>query len=424
MIELPADFLARMKNACADFDGFLNSYAIPPVKAIRVNTLKITADAFKRISPFSLQQVPWEKSGFYVSGEGLGKTVYHAAGLYYVQEPSAMSVVPELGVRSGERVLDMCAAPGGKSTQLAQYMQGGGVLFCNEPDFARCKILSGNTERLGVKNAVVTCCKPEELAQKLPDYFDKVLVDAPCSGEGMFKKEKNAIPEWSLGNVKRCAERQKRILGCAAETLAVGGRLAYSTCTFAPEEDERQIESFLKSRPDFRLIKMKKLLPHEIRGEGHFFAVLQKMSGERRDLPLLSPNVKDGKFLSAYSQWERESLTARFENIRAVGQTLYSFPAGAPRAEVQLLRCGVRLGEITANRFEPDHSLAMCLKREEAQCIDVDAETALKYLKGLTFGCGENETGWRVVTHMGYPLGWCKAVGGVAKNHLPKGLRI
>ena len=424
MIELPADFIERMKKTCADFNGFLKSYENPPAKAIRVNTLKISVKDFEKISPFSLRQVPWEKSGFYVEGESLGKTVLHAAGLYYVQEPSAMSAVPELEIKSGEKVLDMCAAPGGKSTQTAQYLNGEGLLFSNEIEFSRAKILSGNIERLGVKNAIVTCCKPEEIAESLPEYFDKVLIDAPCSGEGMFKKEKNAIPEWSVENVTRCAERQKHILNCAAKTLAVGGRMVYSTCTFAPEEDEVQIENFLNTHPDFKLIKMKKLLPHEICGEGHFFAVLEKLEGERCEKPLLSQNVKDKKLLSPYFEWAKENLTTQFKNLCVVGQTLYSIPNGAPRTDLQILRSGVRLGDIISNRFEPSHSLAMCLKYVEAKRIEVDEKTALKYLRGITFDCAESEKGWRVVTHKGFPLGWCKAVGGVAKNHLPKGLRI
>lgn len=424
MIELPADFIERMKSECADFDGFLKSYERPAARAIRVNTLKISVEDFKKLSPFSLQPVAWEKSGFYVEQEGLGKTVFHAAGLYYVQEPSAMSAVPELELSAGERVLDMCAAPGGKSTQIAQYLCGDGILFSNEIDYPRSKILSGNVERLGVKNAVVTCGKPEEIAQNFSEYFDKVLVDAPCSGEGMFKKEKNAVPEWSAENVKMCAERQNRILDCAAKTLAVGGRLVYSTCTFSREEDERQIENFLKTHKEFTLVKQDKLLPHVVRGEGHYFAVLQKNDGVRCEKPLLTPCVKDKKQLAAYSQWAEENLKTRFENIHSVGQTLYSLPDGMPRTTLQIMRCGVRLGEFTSNRFEPSHSLAMCLNNKQVCCIEVDEATAVQYLKGLTFGCAENERGWRLVTHNGFALGWCKAVGGVAKNHLPKGLRI
>lgn len=416
-MNLPEKFLQRMKAQLKDgFDGFLSSYSHPAVKGIRVNTLKISVEEFKKISPFFLEPVKEEKNGFYVQGDGLGKTVYHAQGLYYVQEPSAMSPVPRLEVKQGERVLDLCSAPGGKGTQIAQYMNGEGILFLNEINFSRAKILSSNVERLGIKNAVVTCAAPESLADELNEYFDKILVDAPCSGEGMFKKEEMAIPEWSLENVEKCALRQAEILECAYKMLSFGGRMVYSTCTFAPEEDEIQIENFL-AKHNCVLLEMKKLYPHEIRGEGHFYAVLEKREGGRSDKKLLQPNYK-GK---EYRLFEKENLKITFGNLYSVGNSLYSLPEDMPQINVQTLRAGVRLSEIK-DRIEPSHSLAMALKAEEASCIEVDESTALNYLRGLTFE--SNLKGWRLVTHKGYPLGWCKCSNGVAKNHLPKGVRI
>ncbi|MDE7306591.1 MAG: RsmB/NOP family class I SAM-dependent RNA methyltransferase [Clostridia bacterium] len=227
MIELPEEFLNRMSRQLSkeSFDGFLKSYDLPVARAIRVNTLKISVENFKKISPFALEPVPWEENTFYVAADGLGKTIYHAAGAYYVQEPSAASVAPQLEVKRGERVLDLCSAPGGKGTQLAQYTRGDGVIILNEINFKRAQILLSNVERLGIKNAVVTCAKPEELACAFGEYFDKILVDAPCSGEGMFKKEPNAIPEWSVENVKKCAERQRDILDSAYLMLANVGRM-------------------------------------------------------------------------------------------------------------------------------------------------------------------------------------------------------
>ena len=406
------------------FANFLNSYDRPPERGIRVNTLKISVSDFKRISPFELESVPWEDNGFYVDGEGLGKTVYHAAGLYYVQEPSAMCAAPLVNAQCGERVLDLCSAPGGKGTQLAQYMGGGGILVLNEINFSRAKILSSNVERTGVKNAVVTCAPPEKLACDFTEYFDKILVDAPCSGEGMFKKEQAAIPEWSLENVSACAKRQSEILESAYKMLKCGGRLVYSTCTFAPEEDELQIENFLNTHCGCKLIEMKKLYPHEIRGEGHFAAVIEKTDGARRDMPLIKPSFTDKKLIAEYSQWEKQNLKTTFKNLHLVGQTLYSLPDGMPHTSAQTLRAGVRLGEFLSNRFEPSHSLAMCLSKDEAEGIEVDENTAINYLRGLTFDCDENIKGWRLVLYNGFPLGWCKASGGTAKNKLPKGVRI
>ena len=402
------------------FDSFLQSYNRPPERGIRVNTLKISAENFKKISPFLLEPISWEKNGFYVCVEGLGKTVYHAQGLYYVQEPSAMCVAPKLEVRGGERVLDLCSAPGGKGSQLAQEMKGEGIIFLNEINFSRAKILSSNIERLGVKNGVVTCASPETLAENFYEYFDKILVDAPCSGEGMFKKEEDAIPEWSIENIKRSAVRQAEILESAYKMLCGGGRMVYSTCTFAPEEDEIQVQNFVKSH-DCKLIEMKKLYPHLIRGEGHFYAVIEKICGGRRDLKPVLPS-KD-KRIALYREWERENLKTSFDNLCFVGDTLYSLPNGMPKTDVQTLRAGIRLAEVK-DRVVPSHSLAMCLKGDEAEGIEVDEGTAINYLRGMTFSCPENLKGWRLVTFKNYPLGWCKCTGGTAKNHLPKGVRI
>ncbi len=420
-MKLPAEFLLRMQRELGDgFFDFCKSYDCPPERGIRVNTLKISVEEFKRISPFLLEPVEWEKNGFYVPCAGLGKTVYHAQGLYYVQEPSAMCVAPKLEVKGGERVLDLCSAPGGKGSQLAQKMNGTGIIFLNEINFSRAKILSSNVERLGIKNAVVTCAPPEKLAQEYNEYFDKILVDAPCSGEGMFKKEESAIPEWSLENIKKCAERQANILDNAYSMLCGGGRMVYSTCTFAPEEDELQIEKFI-SRHDCRLLEMQKLYPHKIRGEGHFYAVIEKLSGGRRDLKRVSP-VSD-KRLNFYREWEKQNLKINFDNLCFVGGTLYSLPYEMPETSIQTLRAGVRLAEV-ASRVEPSHSLAMCLKAEETDCVEVDVDTALNFLRGMTFGCDERLKGYKLVTFENRPLGWCKCSGGVAKNHLPKGLRI
>lgn len=420
-MNLPTEFLARMKGELGDgFDAFLHSYDCPPERAIRINTLKISVGQFKKISPFLLEPVPWEKNGFYVSADGLGRNVYHAQGLYYVQEPSAMSVAPELKVKGGEKVLDLCSAPGGKGTQLAQSMCGEGIIFLNEINFSRAKILSSNVERLGIKNAVVTCASPEKLAEDFEEYFDKILVDAPCSGEGMFKKEESAISEWSLDNVKKCAARQAEILENAYKMLCANGKMVYSTCTFALEEDENQIDEFVKNH-NCRLLGMKKLYPHLIRGEGHFYAVIEKLNGGKRDLKKVFPS--DDKRITLYREWEKGNLKTTFGNLCLVGDTLYSLPDGMPKISVQTLRAGVRLAEAGA-RVEPSHSLAMCLKPDDAECVEVDESTAINFLRGMTFPCSDSVKGWKIVTYKNFPLGWCKCTGGIAKNHLPKGVRI
>ena len=436
MLELPIEFKERMRAQLGEqFSDFINSYNLEPQKAIRVNTLKISVENFKKISPFALSPTPWEPSGFFVDGDSLGKTVLHAAGGYYVQEPSAMSAVPELDIKAGERVLDLCSAPGGKGTQIAQYMKGEGVLVLNEPVQSRRDILAQNVERLGIKNATITCADPDFLAPVFKNYFDKILVDAPCSGEGMFKKEPNAIPEWSPENVKMCADRQSKILAAADKMLCGGGRLVYSTCTFSTEEDEGQIEKFLKSHPEYKLIKMKKLLPHAVRGEGHFVAVLEKCDGERaEDFPLLKPSIPKKADLRAYREWESDALKTKLNNLILEGEMLMCFADGAqdltarlPQNEKWRVRQSIFLGKPDTKRFTPfvpSHGLATRLSPAEAKAIEVDEPTAINYLRGLTFNCPQNLKGWHLVTYHNLPLGWCKAVNGTAKNHLPKGLRI
>ncbi len=436
MLDLPGEFSARMKlQLGAEYPAFEQSYLLPPKKAIRVNTLKISVEAFKKITPFALSPTPWEPSGFFVEGDGLGKTVLHAAGAYYVQEPSAMSVVPWLDIKEGERVLDLCSAPGGKGTQIAQYMHGKGTLVLNEPVPSRRDILAQNVERLGIKNAAITCADPAFLAGIFENYFDKILVDAPCSGEGMFKKERNAIPEWSPQNVFACAARQGDILSAADVMLCGGGRLVYSTCTFSPEEDENQIENFLKSHSGYKLLEMRKLLPHKIQGEGHFFAVLQKTDGSRAaDFRKLTPSIPKKCDLHSYREWESATLSTAVNNLILDGDVLFSFEDGAedlasafPGKDRWMIKQSLFLGRLDSKSrapFSPSHAFATRLSKDDANSVEVDESTALSYLRGLTFNCLAELKGWYLVTYMGLPLGWCKAVNGIAKNHLPKGLRI
>ncbi|MCD7729016.1 MAG: RsmB/NOP family class I SAM-dependent RNA methyltransferase [Clostridia bacterium] len=420
-MNLPQDFLNRMQARLGgSYSQFLSSYDKPAVRGIRVNSLKISAEEYKKISPFAVAPVPWEKDGFYITEEKPGKFIEHAAGLYYVQEPSAMCAAPLLQADGGN-VLDLCSAPGGKGTQLAQAMAGSGTLFLNEINFSRAKILSQNVERLGVRNAVVTVASPAALVENYAGCFDKILVDAPCSGEGMFKKEQAAVTEWSTENVKMCAERQRDILRSADKLLRGGGMLVYSTCTFAEEEDEWQIENFLASHKNYKLVKEEKLYPHEVAGEGHFAALLIKCDGERDDFTP-APVLKDKAKEKIYRSFESDFLKEKFGNLCLVGDTLYSLPQGMPLPKVQTLRAGVRLGDFEKGRFVPSHSLAMCMGKTDG--IALDEKAAADYLNGLTVSCPISSSGWKVATYKGYPLGWCKCSGGMAKNHYPKGLRL
>ena len=417
----------------SDYPAFLSSYQNPPCKGLRVNTLKIGVEEFLKISPFSLEPIPWEENAFYITEDKPGADVYHFAGLYYMQEPSAMCAVPMLEVKLNERVLDLCAAPGGKSTQLAAQMAGGGILVANEIDYDRAKILSQNIERLGLKNCVVTKASPATLAEHFPAYFDKILVDAPCSGEGMFKKEPNAIPEWSEQNVTRCAERQRDILDCAAKMLAGGGRMVYSTCTFAEEEDEWQVRAFLERHPEFDLLAMKKLYPHEVKGEGHFAALLLKREGERREKPV-GLAVPRGRFHHADNDRalkEYRAFADRFfetppgGKVIVQGPRVWLVPHDMPEIDPGVLvrlRLGVELGEFDGRAFKPAHALAMALGADAKRKVRLSREAAERYLHGDTLEA-DIPNGWCVVCVEEFPLGLAKAVNGTLKNHLPKGLR-
>lgn len=436
---LPEAFLARMRGALGEgeFAAFLQSYARPVCRGIRVNTLKITREEFEKISPFALRPVPWEENGFYVAEEKVGRHPYHFAGLYYSQEPSAMSAAPALEVRPGERVLDLCAAPGGKSTQLAQAMQGEGILVCNEIVSSRARILSQNIERLGVTNAVVLNADPQSLVPVFHGYFDKILVDAPCSGEGMFRKnEREALENWSKENVRMCAERQRAILGFAAEMLRAGGRIVYSTCTFAPAEDEEQAADFVRTRPDFVLRRQEKLYPHKIEGEGHFYAVFDKTaegdgnaeggSASRRGaLPLQKSNAP-AAVRQAFEAFCAENLTRTPSGtLFCAGDAVYLLPEGCFSLQgLPVLRAGVRAGEIRKGRFEPSHALAVALQAHDfRRTVTLGGAETEKYLRGEILS-SVAENGWCGVLVDGHPLGWGKITGGVVKNHFPKGLRL
>lgn len=430
--QLPEKFMQRMQKQLPEneWEAFFAVYEKKPVKGVRLNVLKGGRDALKAKIPFLGDVVEWEENGFYTDREKLGSSLWHDAGLFYSQEPSAMKVAPLLDVQPGERVLDLCSAPGGKGTQLACAMQGDGVLVLNEPIFSRAKILSQNVERMGIKNAVVVCELPENLSKRFGGYFDKILVDAPCSGEGMFRKNaEEALREWSEENVEACAVRQARILNESVKMLKSGGKLAYSTCTFSLEEDEWQVENFLNTHPEMRLITSEKLLPHTCKGEGHFVAVFEKSSTAERETSRIKtaiPNVRRDSE-KAYREFEKQFFKTPFaKRIYETDGTLYELPDGVFEWKgLQVLRVGVRLGDVKNGRFEPSHSLAMATRGEDCKNVVSLSETDARvrgYLRGETIAV-EIPNGWCLVCVDGYPLGLGKAVNGTLKNHFPKALR-
>ena len=433
MHTLPEKFIENMKKQLPEneWEAFFACYEKSPYKGVRLNPLKGGVYALKGLLPFLGEPIPWEENGFYTQAEKLGGSPFHFAGAFYSQEPSAMSAAPLLDVQKGERVLDLCSAPGGKGTQLACKMQGEGLIVLNEPISSRAKILSQNVERMGIKNAVVTNEYPADLARKFQGYFDKILVDAPCSGEGMFRKNADeALSEWSEENVALCANRQTEILEYATQMLKEGGRLVYSTCTFAQAEDEGQVQNYLLSHPEMKLLHEEKLYPHKVQGEGHFVALFEK---EKKTAEWTS-RIKEAKASvttsgeKAYREFEKTFFHAKFaRRLYEINGVLYELPQGVFEWKgLQVLRVGVRLGEVKNGRFEPSHSLAMCVQKSECKnVVDLTEEDSRvqKYLRGETFEDESVKNGWCVVCMHGLPLGLGKAVNGVVKNHLPKGIR-
>lgn len=439
---LPEQFLARMRSLLGDeYEDFLNSYDRPLQKGLRLSRRK----ALPETLPFPGESIPWSKMGYtYEPAARPGKHPYHEAGLYYLQEPSAQAPAELLAPVPGERVLDLCAAPGGKATQLGDMLEGQGLLVANEIHSKRAKILSRNIERMGIPNALVLNMHPRDLADRFPGFFDKILVDAPCSGEGMFRKEEAAVTDWSPETVAMCAQRQGEILDSAAKMLRPGGLLCYSTCTFAPEEDEGAIAAFLSRHGDFHVEKTNapwfspgrsdwvqpsipeladtlRLWPHKLSGEGHFAALLHRDGDTspsslpcQEGIPMPGP-LSD--FLSAMD------ITLPEGKLISFGSSLYLCPETMPELKgLKVLRPGLELGQLKKDRFEPAHALALWLKTAASSAdFPADSEDIRRYLNGQVIP--GNQTGWTLVTVDGLSLGWAKGSGGQLKNHFPKGLR-
>lgn len=343
-----------------------------------------------------------------------------------------MAPVALLDPKPGERVCDLCAAPGGKTTQIAGRMLGQGFLLCNEINPKRAKILSRNIERMGVANALVTNEHPETLASRFPGFFDRVLVDAPCSGEGMFRKEEAAVTDWSQETVQMCARRQREILDSAARLVRPGGRLVYSTCTFAPEEDEETVAAFLESHPEFAPEPVEapwfepgenasyRMWPHKLLGEGHFAAVLRKTQGESGEVPA----CPGGKCPKAWESFAKElDITLPEGKAVSFGQSLYWAPMELPELNRLKVLCpGLELGTERKGRFEPAHALALWLKTcAVTESFPPESPEMKAYLHGDVVPSGKK--GWCLVQAGGYAIGWGKGDGSVLKNHYPKGLR-
>lgn len=478
MMNLPIEFEKKMKAFLGnEWDDFLYSYDNNRFQALRFNTLKVQSPEERMrilkvlgISPD--KKVSWADEAYYFDENVRpGKHPYHEMGLYYIQEPSAMSAAALLAPKPGMRVLDLCAAPGGKSTQLATYLGDRGLLVSNEINTQRSRILSQNIERMGIKNAIVTNEDSFVLASHFPGFFNAIQVDAPCSGEGMFRKLPEAIEQWSMENVAICAARQKEILDNAAVMLKPGGVIVYSTCTFSKEENEDVIEYFLERHPDFTLEEMERFWPHKVDGEGHFVAKLvrrgsvnelgadydvcedscnkvedtglkadrkikkNKNSKNRKNETKPALTKENMKLLTEFlDETISENMAAWIKNSRLVmfGEQLYRLPDMEVDIKgLKVQRAGLHIGEFKKQRFEPSHSLALALKLSEAKNVvklTWDDPQTTGFFNGQSVMLSDEQTaeckkGWALVCVDGYTAGWGKVNGTQVKNHYPKGLR-
>jgi len=463
-VEVPERFLQRMAVLLGEaYPAFAALYVSPPTHGLRVNTLKLTPAQFQAFSPFALSALPYCPAGFVVDDENRpGKHPYHAAGLYYLQDAHAQAVAEILAPQPGERVLDLAAAPGGKTTHLASLMQNQGVLVANEIRTQRVGHLTANLERWGARNTVILNESPERLAAFFGAFFDRVLVDAPCSGEGMFRKDRAAVEGWSETVIAGCAARQTAILHYAARLTRPGGWLAYSTCTFAPEENEQVIARFLDAHPNFELADipphvaqhtpggsvatgMLRLWPHTSPGEGHFVALMRRSQRLLADGGSSSPAAKpDGAAFSPpprsaqrlYDAFCDETLypLAETPRLAQVGARLYALAEELPALTgLRVVHPGWWLGNFKKDRFEPAHALAMGLTVDQARRVLpllADSSEIVHYLRGETLSSA-GEDGWLLVavacplqsasSSMAFPLGWGKRVRGLVKNHYPRG---
>ena len=457
-MNLPTKFVDKMQRLLGDeFDDYIKCYDEKRLYGLRVNTKKISVEEFCKICPFEIKPIPWIENGFYYDGNAVqaAKHPYYFAGLYYLQEPSAMTPANRLPVEPGDKVLDVCAAPGGKATELGAKLRGKGVLIANDISNSRAKGLLKNIEVFGIGNVLVLSEEPGKLEEYFPEYFDKILIDAPCSGEGMFRKDKKMVKAWEEHGPEFFSKIQRSIVTQAARMLKPGGMMLYSTCTFDSEENESTIEYLMEQYPEFKILdiqpyegfacgmpeltktkdksfsKTVRIWPHKMHGEGHYVALLQK--GEKEDVPLRkSEKNRTTKIPDEIAEFFKDvDWSMDWNRLEIYSEKVYYMPEGIPNVKgIRFLRTGLYLGDLKKNRFEPSQSLAMCLNAEEYKHVvnlKVDDERVIKYLKGETIDVDDlvsnKGKGWQLVLVDGYPLGWGKLASGTLKNKYLPGWR-
>ncbi len=450
-MNLPIAFTERMQDLLQnEYTDFISAHSRSAVRALRVNTLKTKTESCKNSLDFEITPLPFADCGFTFREDKIGASPAHHAGMFYAQDPSAMAVLAgvDLPFTSPIRALDLCAAPGGKTTQLAAMLPSGSFLIANEIVPSRCRILQGNLERMGVKNTLVLNSSPDRLSGLYPGFFDLILVDAPCSGEGMFRKYPEAVGEWTPDTPKMCAERQREILQHAMKMLAPGGMLVYSTCTFAPEENEEMVLYLLANYPTLTLVPVsaavkavtkpgilegteeaRRFYPHISAGEGQFMAIFKSQAeSENAACEAFKSEARaltkeEEKIVSAFL---KENLSVAPAYLWMWNDTVFCAESEYAVPKGQVFAPGTIVGNLQKGRLVPHHALFSAYGKEFKRKVVLSCEDAraATYLSGNAIPCPDTPDGWAAVMLLDAPIGGCKVVSGTAKNHYPKGLRL
>lgn len=448
--KISEEFLNRMKDLLGEeeYEAYLKSFDEERLYGLRINTLKIIPEKFTNMTTLKLNPVPWIHNGFYYEGEERpAKDPYYYAGLYYLQEPSAMTPASLLPVVPGDKVLDLCAAPGGKSTELGAKLKGKGLLVSNDISNSRAKALLKNLELWGIENICVTSEEPKKLKETFGEFFDKILVDAPCSGEGMFRKDADMVKSYEEHGPEYYAAIQREIMDQAADMLAPGGYLLYSTCTFSACENEDIIRRTLECHEEMELIRLPlfegasggiglpgclRLFPHKIKGEGHFMALLKKKGSPAGYKDYGKTGSKQSPLPAELSNFlSMVSKPLESSRIRIKNDAVYYLPEHFQENAkgLRYLRTGLLLGEMKKDRFEPGQAFAMALKPEEFKQVvswEKQDDRVIRYLKGETISLKDGEDpikGWCLICVEGFPLGFAKGSGATLKNKYYPGWR-
>lgn len=443
-MELPQKYIEKMKYLLGkqEFERYLQCLEQSEYAGLRINPLKWSKQQYLQKGLFGVECVPWCDEGIYCNEEMRpAKHPYYYAGLYYIQEPSAMAPAAILPIHKNDCVLDICAAPGGKSTQLGAKLNHTGILVSNDISAGRTKALLKNIELFGITNSIVMSETPQKLSKHFENYFDKILIDAPCSGEGMFRKDSNMIKKWNDELIQHCIQQQKEILEYCAVMLKSGGMLLYSTCTFSVEENENMIQQFLKKHSEFAVVPIEKkwgfqkgidleecarLFPQNIKGEGHFLALLEK-KGEKKDIIFKTEKEQIDNRMTLFREFEKQVLKPNWQKAKGIykiyGDDLCYMPENVPILKgLRVLRSGLQLGTFKKGRFEPSQALALALNKEDVNnYVDftIQRDDVIRYLKGESISVPEPRNGWCIVCVDGHTLGWGKMQNGRLKNKYP-----